>query len=536
LDQTTSPGPSNVSSRWALGLLLVAMVVVSAVRWRLLDVPLERDEGEYAHAGALMLDGFAPYERAYNMKWPGIYAAYAGLMSVFGETHRGIHQGLLLVNLLTMLFVFLLGRATIDEWVGAVAAAIYGMFSLTPPVQGLFANAEHFVLLLALPGLLLLLKSGRSERILWLVPGALLLGCGLVVKQHGLFLAAFGGLVAMFGVRPHGVRPVLQRAGLFSLAVVTPYLLTCLGLWIAGVFDVFWFWTFDYARAYLGQVPWDVAPKLFLKTAGPLFLAASMAWVFALLGLISPIWFRPARRRGWFLTGLAAFSALSICPGLYFRGHYFVLLLPAAALLSAVGIRALAASVVHGTRPAGVTAVILVTSVLSCGQVLWSSRQYLFELTPTEVARATYGLNPFPESLVVADFIRNSTESTASIAVVGSEPQIYFYSKRPPASSYMYTYPLVEAQPFNRRMQDEFIREIEESQPQALVFVQFKSSWLASAEAPTRVFRWLSGYLRAFELALVVESGDSGARVHEGEALARFRDQTNEGLYVYLRR
>lgn len=37
--------------------------------------PLERDEGEYAYAGQLMLQGIPPYQLAYNMKLPGTYAA-----------------------------------------------------------------------------------------------------------------------------------------------------------------------------------------------------------------------------------------------------------------------------------------------------------------------------------------------------------------------------------------------------------------------------------------------------------------------------
>src|SRR5204863_2480684 len=94
--------------------MLVALVAVLAfptlVRLRLLDLPLERDEGEYAYAGQLMLQGIAPYDLAYNMKLPGTYAAYAVIMAAFGETIRGIHLGLFLVNSITILLVYFLGR------------------------------------------------------------------------------------------------------------------------------------------------------------------------------------------------------------------------------------------------------------------------------------------------------------------------------------------------------------------------------------------------------------------------------------------
>jgi hypothetical protein len=53
------------------------------VRLKFADVPLERDEGEYAYAGQLILHGVPPYTLAYNMKFPGTYYAYAALMAVF---------------------------------------------------------------------------------------------------------------------------------------------------------------------------------------------------------------------------------------------------------------------------------------------------------------------------------------------------------------------------------------------------------------------------------------------------------------------
>ena len=72
---------------WALATIVFTLVV--AIRIRLLGIPLERDEGEYAYAGQLILQGIPPYKLAYNMKFPGTYAAYALIMSIFGQTiHR----------------------------------------------------------------------------------------------------------------------------------------------------------------------------------------------------------------------------------------------------------------------------------------------------------------------------------------------------------------------------------------------------------------------------------------------------------------
>jgi hypothetical protein len=73
---------------WCI-LAVIVFGLVIAIRIRLLGIPLERDEGEYAYVGQLMLQGIPPYKLAYNMKFPGTYAAYAVIMSIFGQTILG---------------------------------------------------------------------------------------------------------------------------------------------------------------------------------------------------------------------------------------------------------------------------------------------------------------------------------------------------------------------------------------------------------------------------------------------------------------
>jgi len=72
-------------------LLLVLLGAICAIRLSSLDRPLDRDEGEYAYAGQLMLAGIPPYKLAYNMKLPGTYAIYALAFAVFGESAQAVH-------------------------------------------------------------------------------------------------------------------------------------------------------------------------------------------------------------------------------------------------------------------------------------------------------------------------------------------------------------------------------------------------------------------------------------------------------------
>src|SRR5215510_3059775 len=106
-----------------------------------------------------ILQGIPPYKLAYNMKFPGTYAAYASVMSIFGQTIQAIHLGLLLVNVATIALIFFIGRRLINTTAGIAAAASYAVLSVSPSVLGLAAHATNFVMLPVLAGTLLLLKG-----------------------------------------------------------------------------------------------------------------------------------------------------------------------------------------------------------------------------------------------------------------------------------------------------------------------------------------------------------------------------------------
>src|SRR6266478_498453 len=116
--------PPTPVPRHYVAWLLVGFVILFAVgvRVRLRATPLERDEGEYAYAGQLMLQGIPPYKFAYNMKLPGTYAAYAMILAVFGQSASAIHIGLAIVNAVCIGLMFLVARKLLDE-AGAITAA-----------------------------------------------------------------------------------------------------------------------------------------------------------------------------------------------------------------------------------------------------------------------------------------------------------------------------------------------------------------------------------------------------------------------------
>ena len=235
------------------------LLFVGFIRFRLLDMPLERDEGEYAYAGQLILQGIPPYELAYNMKLPGTYFACALGMAVFGQTTAGVHMTLLAANAITIIFVFLLGRRLFGVLAGLAACAVFGILSVSPAVLGMAAHANHFVVLFAVPATWLLWQAVESNRRETLFFSGLLYGLAFLMKQPGACFCLFGCFFLAGQELKRGplIRPdFVKRFFCFVAGMLLPFAMTCLFLARAGVFSQFWFWTFSYAGAYGSHETW----------------------------------------------------------------------------------------------------------------------------------------------------------------------------------------------------------------------------------------------------------------------------------------
>ena len=493
-----NPNARDDALRWGAWILGVAFLgAVLFVRIRLLDLPLERDEGEYAYTGQLMLQGIPPYKLAYTMKFPGTAATYALLMSMFGETGAGIHSGLILVNLVTVGLIFILGRNLFGELAGIATASTYALLSLMPYVLGLAAHATHFVVMPVLAGALLLIRKLERQSKGLIFASGCLFGLALLMKQPGLVFVLFGSAYLLsrdWRARLEG-REIIFRNLIFLSGAVAPLLITCIALWKAGVFEKFEFWTIRYAEQYGTQVSITDGLRIFVDHLPQTVGAAWPIWTFAAIGLVTCIRSRTPPNRSGFLITFAFFSMLAVWAGFYFRPHYFILFLPALSLLAGAAVAAgLDAFRFH--KPSFRFGLLLLFAI-ALAWPLWAEADFFFVRPLAEANRMVNGTNPFPESVKIAEYIRSQSSTSDTIAVLGSEPQIYFYSQRHSATGYIYTYGLMEPQPYAHQMQQEMIREIETANPKFLVLVVINKSWLAGRDSDLSIFRWAERYCAA---------------------------------------
>ena len=465
------------SKTTAKTVLLVAVPVVCAVltviaRVHRLELPFERDEGEYAYIAQMMLRGEAPYSEAYTMKLPGVPIWYAAFFLVFGETVRAAHIAALFADISSAVAIGLFcWRTRLTEplarigprTVPIVAGAAYLVLTSLLCVDGLMANAEKFVVVGVTWSFVLFVDTARVQkdssvsprwRLTRLLSAGAVMGTAFVCKQQALPMLAVLGIAAV--VRPHVVVVTLMQRSVDGLVVgvgmLLPWLLTVAVIAVWGDFDTMWFHTVEYARAYVGVAP---TPGRFFKTAMTR-LSEQPLVVFALVG-VAVIAFSGAVKRStrwlvvcWFIAACAAAAV-----GLYFRRHYFVFIMPPLAITAAF----------FGTRRWW-TAVLLAIATAATVQMSWAQ---WFTLTDVKLSRRHYGQGTFVEAVAVAEELRRVTKPSERILIIGNEPEVLFLAKRRAVTPYIYFYPLIEPQPFAAQQQAEVIAACEAQVPQHIV-------------------------------------------------------------------
>jgi hypothetical protein len=426
---------------------------------------------------------------------------------------------------------------------------------------GLAGHATHLCAFFATAGLGVMWRARQHEKWPDILAAGLLFGTAVLMKQQAALIALWAVLAwtvwclrddragsplpaARVNFGTHGVtRPTfsqrLAAVAAFDAGLVLPFALCCLILWLAGVFQTFWSWTIDYAWQYASVVPPDQAPRLFWHAFVWVTESSVLLWLLAGAGVIL-LWFdeRVKPVRGW-LLGFGFASALAVCPDFYFRKHYFLILLPALALFAGVAISTAIDRWTPTTAVPRLNHWPMWVYVVAVAVTVAANREIWFRLTPVKATLVTYGNDPFGQAAILAKYIQANSSPQARVAVMGSEPEIYFLARRHSATGYIYTYELMEPQPFARKMQDQMIGEIESNAPEFVVFADSPLfSWGRRPDSDARIFDWWEAYRTNYTRVGLVDVGERSEtdfRFGADEA-ARYGKIRGLGLELFQRK
>jgi hypothetical protein len=292
----------------------------------------------------------------------------------------------------------------------------------------------------------------------------------------------------------------------------------------------------DYARQYVSIVPVSAIGSQLWWSIRSMASEDFLLWLPCVAGF-GMIWFdERLRQTRWWPLGFSLASILTTVPGFYFRTHYFLLTLPAMGLLAGCAVsgacqlwRRKTGVTRFSQWPTGVFALLLVVTVIKTSAA-WS-------VFASQGAHALYGPELFLEAEKAAAFINKYSKPDAQIAVLGSEPEIYFLAHRHSATGYIYTYPLMEPQPFAGVMQREMIHEIETNSPEFVVFVNRDFSWHQEPKSDTTIFNWWDDYKTNYTVVgLIDQNWPYPSQYFWGKEAAAHGKLTGTGMEIYWRK
>jgi len=320
----------------------------------------------------------------------------------------------------TTVLVGLLATRLFGRRAALAAAGVYALASASPAVEGFTTNGE---LLMNLPVVLSVLLATRG-RFFW---AGVALALATVIKPTALpaALPALLVLLASGAARRAGGRgPAAVHLAAGTLLGLAPFVAQGLTtdahtyLYAVVGFRMQAHSAFSVGRPLLDD---------FLGTAPTVLAALLPVWLLAALGLPGGADWRT--RAGAMTLALLAGSLAGAAAGGYWYWHYFVGVLPAAALLAGAGVAR------RLRRPPAWPWGLL--GVLSLAVALFFNAR-LVGTSPEQTSWLLYRRPAYLASKKIADYVRARTTARDTIYAAFAQADLYFLSHRRSASSQLY--------------------------------------------------------------------------------------------------
>jgi len=480
----------------AAGIILAAVLLV-AFRYKSFCLPLETDECNYAYIGARLLDGARIYVDVWDHQPFGVFALFAGVIGVFGDSPEVIRWMAVAFSLVSLAFIGLLLKRTGGRAAALVGVLLFAVVSSDPGTAGEGCNREIYMNTLILGAWYLAVCSPSNRRLALLLAGVAL-GLGSAIKT----IVAIHWLALLFWVtivdRPK--RPVSQRMIDVALLAAGPLVLWLGSLGYFAVtgrasefIDAVFVFNLGYSESDAGLfgrfaqffTP-DRHPYIF-DSAIPLWIVggAGTAWLIlrsfmadtanaddanteaAAASVIS-------RSHAAAIALLVLASFVAVCLPGRFWPHYYYLLVPPLVLacsLVAMQFARWAGRPIHCQAGPGAIVVHVLSVLLVIGPSLVLQYQDYLSQDPLGITVKRYNSRDFwgrAHGLKV----KSVTDPGDSIFVFGSDVAIYYYSQRRCASRYTMITGLADNMPGAEKRRETLLKDLRANMPR-LILVMF---------------------------------------------------------------
>jgi hypothetical protein len=466
---STSEKTYNSWLLWASG---AAILLVLILRLRILDFPLERDEGGFAYIGERLFSGKLLYTDLLDNKLPGLYFLYWLFSWLPGDSNVRVHIGLFLVHLGALWCFYSLMRRIFSSvemphsvpspTPALLATAVFAVGAVSASVFGFAAHATQLLLLPLMAGLGLLWQA--EGRWLHYASAGLCLGLAFIVKQPAAVFVVFA-VVAILLESGSMLQRIL-RAGVLGACSLIPFGLVALYFSSQGRWADFWHWTYELPAQQSTKLS---EVKTYLDYTIPVLLKDN--WPLWIGGLVATgvLWRTnmPSKAKIW-MTGLVVTGLGSTCIGAGFIPHYFVTAIPClAAALAAVSWWAFQRSKTVGTA-LGIAIVWL--------PILLQFEYFLMPNMPKTIDKS-YHWQGFAELQAIGKELKKRLQPGQKVAMLGSEPQMYGYTESEAFTPHLFLYPVMRNPKNQTQILEEYWQAFDLTVPDYVVIPINEASW-----------------------------------------------------------
>jgi hypothetical protein len=483
-------------SWWPVYLNLVGLVVFFiALQWNSFNMPFERDEGEYAYSAWIMQQGHVPYRDSFLQKPPMIIYTYLLSQTINPDSVWPPRLLASLASLLTAMLIGWIAKELHGKRAGWLAVWMYLPMSMLPIFLPYAANTEKFLLLPLMAVLMVQVRHGsESRKRHWIIAGAL---AAIAVLYKQTALLPLGVIFAFWAVDAwhHDGRAALVAKKLaFALGGAIAVSVVALSYFIykGAIRDlVECTIAYNYYYARVG------GNRLQFFSSMMLFLAREWWILIPLLGWC--LYRRPLR---W-LEISVLFATTLLIASADLNGHYYLLMVPFLAIIASSALDSFLSwfpGKIQG-ESSEKRLVLLIPGVVVLMLIL--PLRGMIGLQPNALADIVYWGNPFVESSIVAQRVRELVPANETLFVAGSEPQILFLAKRMSLTRFVIMYPLTMPTPSMARYQNEVKDALAKSPPTVVVFALTGTSWFYQATQSAGFRYYTERMLRSGDYALV---------------------------------
>lgn len=473
---------SHAPRSYTIAALVALIMLIAAVRLATYHRPFETDVMIYAVFGHEMLEGRSLYVDLWDHKPPAIYIVFALAELLMGYGRHTVFFLNVFVNALTLVGIYFASVWGVKSRAAGIwGAAFWAVLSGVMDVNASGVNAEMFISACNVWAFALLLRFDVRARPL--AVGALL--------ALATFIKPFVVITAVFFAVTHAAAPPASSGRVRAIKEVMMMALPGLAGWslhfiyfaASGRLRAFWEAVVIYNRDYAG----DPLSNLLAPLRGEAELLPDLLAPLALLTLASlALLAMGARHREAAL--LAAFVVVSwieiALPGRFFT-HYYQLWMPPLIVGAAWFIDMLAASEKIRMRHAAHIAGAVVLVLLTLPQLHW------YELALSHNWEELFHAQKVAPKRAAANIAAEATareldallEPNETFYEWGSEPSLYFWSRRRPPAGVLSENHLL-AGPLAEDLSARVLAKLEREPPEIFVVARWAEELPGAAHHP----------------------------------------------------